>query len=174
MCIRDRLEDARLYSAGGCQEPVLDDKEFNSRAFIYISLPQLVNLFMFGDLQKLFKDKCGYSISDKKYTTFEEFYDEYIQCLSILYQALVTRVNHYEKGAAEYNPCILISSTLEGCLEGGKDMMEGGTVYGIISIPLVGGGTAINSLLAIQQLVFDEKKLTLDEYTELLLSLIHI
>ena len=78
-----KLEDARLYSAGGCQEPVLDDKEFNSRAFIYISLPQLVNLFMFGDLQKLFKDKCGYSISDKKYTTFEEFYDEYIQCLSI-------------------------------------------------------------------------------------------
>ena len=165
-----KLEDARLYSAGGCQEPVLDDKEFNSRAFIYISLPQLVNLFMFGDLQKLFKDKCGYSISDKKYTTFEEFYDEYIQCLSILYQALVTRVNHYEKGAAEYNPCILISSTLEGCLECGKDMMEGGTVYGSTSIPLVGVGTAINSLLAIQQLVFDEKKLTLDEYTELLES----
>ena len=96
-----KLEDARLYSAGGCQEPVLDDKEFNSRAFIYISLPQLVNLFMFGDLQKLFKDKRGYSISDKKYTTFEEFYDEYIQCLSIVYQALVTRANHYEKGAAE-------------------------------------------------------------------------
>ena len=35
---------------------------------------------------------------------------------------------------------------------------------------MVGVGTAINSLLAIQQLVFDEKKLTLDEYTELLES----
>ncbi len=38
-----KLEHARLYSAGGCQEPILDNTEFNSRAFMYLSLPQLVN-----------------------------------------------------------------------------------------------------------------------------------
>lgn len=39
-------EDARMYSAGGCQEPILDNCEFNSRAFVYISLPQLLNAML--------------------------------------------------------------------------------------------------------------------------------
>ena len=38
------LADARLYVAGGCQEPLLSETEINCRAYIYVSLPKLLLL----------------------------------------------------------------------------------------------------------------------------------
>ncbi len=165
-----RLEHARLYSAGGCQEPVLDNTEFNSRAFLYISLPQLVNSLWDRKLDAFFQREKTGIVCRQNYKSFEEVYQQYFLRLEAVYRRLVEKVNSYEKQAGEYNPCILISATLEGCVLQGKDMEEGGTLYNSTSIPLVGIATAINSLLAIKEVVFDKQMMTFREFCKLLES----
>ncbi len=163
-----RLEHARLYSAGGCQEPVLDNTELNSRAFIYISLPQLVNSLWDERLGDFFEKEGTGLRCRQSYESYEELYQQYILRLEMVYRRLVEKVNTYERRAAEYNPCILISSTLEECIARGKDMEEGGALYNSTSMPLVGIATAINSLLAIKELVFDRGLLSFEELCGLL------
>lgn len=159
-----KLEDARLYSAGGCQEPILDNKEMNCRAFCYISLPQIVNALWDETLNV----GCLESTIRQKYDSFEEVYDNYFEKLSLLYQNLVQVINQGEKKLADFNACPLISCTMDDCLDRGRDMTQGGAVYNPTSLPLVGIGTAIDSLLAIQEVVFDKKMLTFEELGEIL------
>ena len=56
------------------------------------------------------------------------------------------------------------SILIDGCLEKGMDMFKGGAeVAGHIALGGVGLATAVDSLAVIKKLVFEEKKLTLDE-----------
>ena len=65
-----------------------------------------------------------------------------------------------------HNP--FISSTLEGCIESGLDMTQGGAKYNFSSISGRGLGTVADSLAAIKKLVFEEKRLGMSELIELL------
>ncbi|MCU6736126.1 pyruvate formate lyase family protein [Diplocloster agilis] len=164
------LKDARLYSAGGCQEPVLDNTELNCRAFLYLSLPQLVNSFFDDSLNLFFeREDTGYE-KPEHLENFEEFYENYIAKLESIYKRLVEVLNHYGAFMREFDPCPLLSATLTGCLEKGIDMTEGGAIYNPTSMPLVGIGTAINSLLAIKEVVYDKHMLSLKELGALLQS----
>jgi pyruvate-formate lyase len=163
-----KLEDARLYSAGGCQEPVLDNTEFNSRAFMYLSLPQLVNSCFDHTLDVFFdREKTGYA-APASYETFENLYQDFFRKLNIMFLRITDVLNEYGKRLTLYNPCPMLSSTITGCIEKGLDITEGGAVYNPTSIPLVGIGTAINSLLAIKEVVFDKKMMTFQQLGRLL------
>lgn len=160
-------EDARLYSAGGCQEPILDNCEFNSRAFVYISLPQLLNALLDPSLGCLLPGSRQLP-ADGQYPDFESLYQTYMEQLSALYADLVQHLNEREAHLPEFCCLPLLSCTMTGCMESGRDMTAGGTKYNAISLPLVGIGTAIDSLLAIRQIVFEEKRMTLAELAALL------
>jgi formate C-acetyltransferase len=60
-------------------------------------------------------------------------------------------------------PCPLFSATLEGCIAKGRDYTAGGAKYNPAGIALVGLGTVVDSLAAVQQAVFAEGWLTLNE-----------
>ena len=160
-----QLRDARQYSAGGCQEPVLDNCEFNSRAFIYINLPQMLNSMLDPTLNKLVPDSSA--VRDQ-YESFNEFYQDYIQRLRKLYQTIVVQLNEREFDISKFCPLPLLSSTITGCIESGRDMTMRGAKYNAISMPLVGIGTAIDSLLAIREMVFEKQQLTLPQLNRIL------
>lgn len=84
-----------------------------------------------------------------------------MQQLSDLYEDLVQHLNERESHLPEFCCLPLLSCTMTGCLESGRDMTAGGAKYNAISLPLVGIGTAIDSLLAIRQVVYEEKQMTL-------------
>ena len=64
---------------------------------------------------------------------------------------------------AEYSPCPLYSSTLDGCIENMRDMTEGGAKLNHSSLSPVGVGTFIDSLYAIKHVVFEERLFTLQD-----------
>jgi formate C-acetyltransferase len=62
----------------------------------------------------------------------------------------------------------IFSSTLEECVLNGTDAYEGGAKYNNSSLCAIGLATATNSIFTIKTLVFDDKKLTLNELCEIL------
>ncbi len=68
----------------------------------------------------------------------------------------------------QYTPHLFLSSLIEGCLESGTDMTWGGSLWGATPILHVGLATASNSLAAVNKVIFDEKKMSMQDLNELL------
>jgi formate C-acetyltransferase len=62
----------------------------------------------------------------------------------------------------------VVSLFEEGCIERGLSYLEGGPIYNINSPHIGGLADTVNSLYAIKKLVYDEKRLSLQELTEIL------
>ncbi len=79
-----------------------------------------------------------------------------------------TSVREY---VARYHmPLPVVSATMDGCMESGKDVMWGGATYNSTGFAGVGIGTATDSLVAIKYVVFDKKLCTGRELYEALMA----
>jgi len=135
------IKDARLIVTGGCQEPMLANCELNFKAFVYLNLVKVFeNTFYL-----------------QNYNSFEEFYSELTKELDDIYVILAEGIRSGAKEAPITNPCPLLSSTIDNCIENGKDIFEGGAKYNSASIANNGLGTLIDSVYAVKYLVFDKK-----------------
>jgi formate C-acetyltransferase len=65
------------------------------------------------------------------------------------------------------NPCPLFSTSLEGCIEKAADYTTGGAKYNPSGVTLVGLADAVNSLMAVKRLVFEEKLVSFTELQEI-------
>lgn len=71
-----------------------------------------------------------------------------------------------EAGRIGYDP-MRISALIEGCIESGKSIYEGGAKYTFIQPNFLGLATVVDSLYAIDTLVFKEKKLALKDFCKI-------
>lgn len=147
------VEDARLYVGGGCHEIVLANTEVCTRADTWINLP------------RIFLETIR---TRQNVATFEELYAAYLEDVQAYYNKIVALKNEGESHWCEYAPNPLYSSSITGSLESGKDITEGGAKYNNTALSLVAPATAIDSLYSVKQLVFDEKKLTLSQFVQIL------
>lgn len=163
------VQDARLYVGGGCQENVLQNCEVNNRATMYLNMAQVLRMGFAPQAWADLARRDGYTISPfAAAADFEALYAAYLRNLKGVIDAHIDQRNRTERQGWRYNPCPLHSSMIEDCLSAARDMMEGGARYNGSSVSLAGIGTVIDSLLAIRQLVFVERRLGLDELTAIL------
>ena len=62
----------------------------------------------------------------------------------------------------------MFSATMTDCIDNHLDVSQGGARYNSSSFSLIGIGTLIDSLYAVRQAVYDEKKLSVDELAQVL------
>ena len=83
--------------------------------------------------------------------------------LNALAKSVLADQQTIEKALSEYFTTPLASSLYKGCMESGKDAYEGGTHYNTAGIQAVGVTDVADSLHAIDELVFKQKKYSLLE-----------
>ncbi|MBI4763563.1 MAG: hypothetical protein HY787_03020 [Deltaproteobacteria bacterium] len=71
---------------------------------------------------------------------------------------------------AEILPLPLRSSLIQGCIERGTDVWEGGAKYCSSMLISVGGVDAANSLAAIKKLVFEDRRISISRLKEALIA----
>ncbi len=162
-------EDCRLYVGGGCQENLLENTEVNSRATIYLNLAQIFLMGFFPADYAYFTEQESIAVADYAgCTTFEELYAAFLGNLHAVNDAFIDQRNRTEREGWRYHPCPTHSATLSDCLDNARDMMSGGARYNSGSVALVGAGTIVDSLYAVQQAVFTQQKLTLAQLAQVL------
>lgn len=121
-------------------------------------------------LQKITFD--GYNNSD--FNNIEDIYAAYIRDLKdqieLIYSNITKALNPDGKTFKPERPCTLVSIFEHDCIKRGLSYFEGGTVYYVISPHFGGFADVVNSLYAIKKLVFDDKKLSLREFFQVLKS----
>lgn len=161
------LEDAREYNIIGCVEPQKAGKTegWHDAAFFNMCRP-LELVFSRG------KDK-GIQIGPvtkpvEEMQDFEEFYDAYKTQMNEMIRLLVNADNAIDVAHGERCPLPFLSSMVDDCMKRGLSVQEGGAAYNFTGPQGFGVANMADSLYAIKKLVFEEKKVTLKEFREVL------
>ena len=93
----------------------------------------------------------------KDYTSFDQVLDAYKQQVELFVKMHISLTNSFEYVARQHMPLPVVSSTMDGCMEKGADVMWGGARYNSTGIAGVGIGNLADSLQMIKHLCFDEK-----------------
>lgn len=161
------LEDARDYNIIGCVEPQKAGKTdgWHDAAFFNMCRP-LELVFSNGE------DK-GYQLGERtgdvsEFKTFDDFYNAYKTQMNDMIELLVNADNAIDTAHAERCPLPFLSSMVDDCIKRGKSVQNGGAVYNFTGPQGFGIANMADSLYAIKTLVYDEKKVTIEEYKKAL------
>lgn len=162
------LDRARDYRIVGCVE--LTPRGLQGRVNgAYFNVARIVDLAINDGIDRLTGEKIGPSTGDPtKFKNSEEVIEatkkqmEYFIKLNVVNNLIVDMVQR------ELTPHIFLSSIIEGCIEKGKDITRGGSLYGVTPIQMAGMATAADSMTAMKKEVFDQKELTMAELKRVL------
>ncbi len=168
--IRDLLEDgyspadARNYAIIGCAEPTGMGNNNGYTGSNGVFITQVLEVALNEGNRLRDGKKVGASTPDPRtFTTFEDIKEAFAGQLSYLIDTAVREAELKDQLIAEYFPSPLLSSTIEGCLESGRDISQVGSRYNHSHVGAQGLATVVNSLSAIRWAVFEEKLLTMEE-----------
>ena len=159
------LADAREYNIIGCVEPQKAGKTegWHDAAFFNMCRP-LEMVFSNGmDKGVQISVQTG-DVTEMK--TFDEFYDAYKKQMEYFISLLVNADNAIDVAHAERCPLPFLSCMVDDCLKRGKSVQEGGAVYNFTGPQGFGIANMADSLYAIRKLVYEEKKMTMEELKE--------
>jgi len=163
------IEEARDYGLIGCVEPSSSGNTFSCTSGNDISLTGILELVITNGKIRMMGKRTGLKTGKfKDFKSFEDILNAYKAQLGHTIGKIMDCVNIKDKVYMDnfHNP--YVSLTLEGCLENGMDMTQGGAKHNFGSIGGRGIATVTDSLLALKKAVFEDKLLTLKELNKLL------
>lgn len=143
------LEDARCFANDGCWEVLVEGKS----SFSYYPF----------DLLRILQNSLGLGpdeIFTAEYSTFDKLYAAFFKRLSDKISQLQQNIDGV---FSQHSPTPLISMLVTGCIENGLSYGAGGAQYNFRALHAGGLPDTANSLLAINSLVYQQKRFTLSE-----------
>jgi formate C-acetyltransferase len=158
------LKDARNYSSHGCSQispanaPLVMINQL-------INVPLCVDMVLHNGVASLTGIKLGLETGEPRtFKTYEQFYAAFQKQAEYLIRRQSWHTRLCERARALHYRQPLVSVFMSGCLENGKDVNAGGaSSYKMQYSKDRGLVSVADSLVAIKTLVYDEKKVTMDE-----------
>ncbi len=161
-------KDARNYVPIGCYEPAVWGMELGCTGCGGINLGKAVELALTGGINAATGELC--SIRTQKCESYQDFVSAVKAHIAHLTDRATNYVTSIEPYYGTVNPDPLLSCQYDACVEQGVDIYDGGAKYNNSSMSFYSLASLVDSLCAVKTLVFDEKKLTLEELTQVLKS----
>jgi pyruvate formate-lyase/glycerol dehydratase family glycyl radical enzyme len=158
------LPQARLATPIGCYEPVISGLDSGYMFGGYFNMAAVLELVLTNGYSRRYQKKIGPETGDpRNFPTFDDFRDAYLKQLRFMMENFSAATRTFEKVFAELLPTPFESSLIHDCIERGRSREEGGARYNFNMIVGAGPIDAGDSLAAIRKLVFEEKKISMDE-----------
>ena len=158
------------YLPLGCNEPVILGVEDARICSTWLNLAKAVELAIFGGAGSLHIDDILTFKSELNPITFEQFYSIYLHHLRHLIDMTANSIIEQTNYQYQINPHPLYSSTIESCVESGKDIFNNGASIRNSTIKCFAIATTVDSLLAVKQLVYDDKEINMETLRQALLN----
>jgi formate C-acetyltransferase len=166
---------ARDYAVIGCVEMASQGRTYNSSDAALFNLPLCLELALNGG--RRFHGKARIEgrrrfgaatppVSSMK--TFEDVLEAFRAQVRHGVDDIVKVIGWLEAVYRTIRPTPVNSILTEGCLNVGKDVTWGGGLYDYTSIQAAGLADAGDSLYALKEVVFDQKRFSLEEFVQIL------
>ena len=161
------LEDAREYNIIGCVEPQKAGKTDGWHDAAFFNMCRPLELVFSNGMDK--GELVGIQTGDvTQMTTFEEFFDAYKKQMEYCISLMVNADNAIDVAHSERVPLPYESCMVDDCLSRGLSVQEGGAVYNFTGPQGFGIANMADSLYAIRKLVYEDKKVSMEEYKQAL------
>lgn len=170
------LADARNYACDGCYEPMTA----GATEFAFSNVTPLdavqcamnrgAHLLSAGPIYLRGLKLTFPSTPPEQIESFEHFYSIFEEHLKYLTFGYFNMVFGGYGDVTHYAPSPLLSVLIEGCVEKGRDLSNGGARLHLNAPMFVGTPNAVDSLFTIKTLVFEEQRVSLPELLECLQS----
>ncbi len=158
------LSEARNYAVVGCVELALPGKSFFSTDAGLLNLPLCLELALNRGIRFGKKTRLGVDTPDPlAMTSMDQVFDAYHRQVDFMAERMVKDLRIMEKGNRDYHPTPFSSLLVDGCIEKGLDVTAGGAFYNSSGVQGVGLADVADSLAAIDEVVFNQKKYSLSE-----------
>ncbi|MBN2498957.1 MAG: hypothetical protein JXR96_30485 [Deltaproteobacteria bacterium] len=173
----DRIHAGNVhgYTPVGCLENTMPGNDRSGTVDCNLNLCKAVELALTGgyDLVPAFdpitgeKDRIALDGVDtgpaSRFERFEDFWQAFEAQLRAMVGRIVSLYEMSESVRAAFCPTPYLSCLVRGCAEQGLDITQGGAELGFVTIEGVTFATAVDSLLAVEHLVFDTHACSADE-----------
>ncbi|MBU4174109.1 MAG: formate acetyltransferase [Actinobacteria bacterium] len=163
------VEDARDYGIVGCVEPSIPGRSFMSTDAGLFNIPICLELALNRGHRWGHRLRTGAPTPDPSgFGSMDDVIEVFRTQLNFMVDRMIDDFHMVEKANIDYHPTPLSSMLVDGCLESGLDLTEGGARYNSSGIQGVGVADVADSLAALDSVVFREGKLSMDEVLEAL------
>ena len=165
------LEHARSACPVGCIELGIPGLDSGYNYFSALcNLAAAMEFVMTNGMSRIYGRKMGLETGDpRQFKSFEEVQQAFHKQVVWIRRNRAITSNIEERIAAELFPTVYESSLIKDCIEKGKPRESGGAHYNF-NTGVVGAGAPDvgDSLAAIKRLVFEDKKITMDQLCDAL------
>ena len=156
------VEDARDYGIVGCVEPSIPGKSFLSTDAALFNLPICLELALNAGRLWQGRRRAGVRTADPSgFRSIEDVLKAFEAQLDFWVGRMIGDLQMVEKGNRDHHPTPLSSLLVDGCIESGKDLTEGGARYNSSGLQGVGVADVADSLAALDYVVFQRRRLTM-------------
>ncbi len=160
------VEEARTYLMSGCWDYAIRNHEVKTVP-IRVSLPKVLEYTMTNGICLTTGKQAALPLGES-FDSFDEFLEAYEKEWLYIQQRAMSIIENWELYLAEISPSNLFSGTMLDSLERGVDGYARGMKYNNTVFTVCGLATLVDSLCAIKKFVFDEHRLNLKEFTDIL------
>ncbi|MBI5846100.1 MAG: hypothetical protein HZB23_15695 [Deltaproteobacteria bacterium] len=169
------LNNVHEYAPVGCLENTMVGNDRSGTVDINLNLLKAVELALSGgrDLvaytdaimgQKLPIEAVAPKTGDPRtFTAFDQFFGAFSKQIKYIVKRALDVYEMSESVRVDYAPTPYLSCLVKGCAEKARDITQGAAELSFVTIEAVTFATTVDSLLAVQYLVFDSKSCTMDE-----------
>jgi formate C-acetyltransferase len=156
-------EDARDFSIVGCAEPTGSGNNNGYTSAQSIRMPSMIEATLNEGCLAIagWKRVGAPTPPASEFKTFEDAQSAFEEQVSYAVDLCARKAYVKDQIAAERYPVPLLSSTIEGCIETGRDLTRGGARYNHGSVSAQSVATVADSLAAIKWAVFDKKLISM-------------
>ncbi len=160
-------EDAENYVVVGCYEPCAI-AELPCTCNGYLNLAKAVEVTLTGGFDLENGTEIGF-IREAAFATFDDFFAAFLRQLDFFVCGIMEMTDSKERLYPVIRSSPFFSATQNSCIEKGGDAYRDCAIkYSNSSINAFGIATAVDSLLAVKKLVFDDQALALPELVAIL------
>ncbi|MBU2515277.1 formate acetyltransferase [bacterium] len=154
------------WAATGCVEPTIQGKHFGHTGSILMNLVAAMEMALNDGYHPVMRWDVGPKtgrIEAGDFKDFDRFFDAWAEQQRFVISQAVSFNNMLGKIHQELRPTPLLSASIDGCIEKGKDVVHGGARFNSSGTSNIGLADVTDSLLVIKQLVFEGKKVSFKE-----------
>jgi pyruvate formate-lyase/glycerol dehydratase family glycyl radical enzyme len=159
----ETLEQARDYGIVGCVEPTSNGRAYGHSGAILMNLISALELALYNGehrhtgLGVLISKRTG---DVREFKSFDEFKLAFTEQTAWLVDQATGLNNLFGRVHQDFCPTPILSTLFEGPMDKGKDLIQGGAVINSSGAAIIGFADVVDSLAAIEKVVFVEKSVT--------------
>lgn len=163
------IEEARDWSIEGCVEPYVTGKTDGRPVVGYINGLKIVELILNNGVDPMTGKQIGLKTGDlESFKNIEDLMEAFEIQLKYFIELMLDGYNIVGSLHATRLPAVFASVTVDDCIAKGKSLQEGGAKYNFSAAFITALANTVDALAAIETIVFQDKKIGLEELNEIL------